>query len=322
MLILIAVFIFIAVAGTIFAIAALFDQRHAQARMLRERLATVEQAAERAPSHELLLLRDELLSSIPTLHRWLSRSARVSRLQRYIYQADLRVRAGKFLLIALCSGAWFSMIATFVTSSALLAVGLGCAGSAAPVLYVSRRRSRRFQRFESAFPQAIELLSRAVRAGHAFVTALEMVGTELTEPVAGEFRKVFEEQKFGLPIRDALLNLAERMPLVDVKFFVTAVLIQRETGGNLAEILDKLSYVIRERFKIVRQVRVFTAQGRLTMIILMCLPPGLALAMSTVNPEFVSPLWTEHMGHMMVLGALSLQIVGFLLIRRIIRIKV
>ena len=144
-------------------------------------------------------------------------------------------------------------------------------------------RTKRFQKFEEKFPEAIDTLARAVRAGHAFTTALEMIANEVAEPVAGEFRQLYEEQKFGLPVRDALFNLADRVPLVDIKFFVTAVMLQRETGGNLAEILDNLSYVIRERFKILRQVRVHTAQGRLTMVLLMALPPTVVI-MLILNP--------------------------------------
>ncbi len=157
-------------------------------------------------------------------------------------------------------------------------------------------RTKRFQKFEEKFPEAIDTLARAVRAGHAFTTALEMIANEVSEPVAGEFRQLYEEQKFGLPVRDALLNLADRVPLVDVKFFVTAVMLQRETGGNLAEILDNLSYVIRERFKILRQVRVHTAQGRLTMVLLMALPPTIVVIMLIVNPGFIHPLFTDPWG--------------------------
>jgi tight adherence protein B len=191
-----------------------------------------------------------------------------------------------------------------------------------PYAYASHMRSKRFQRFEEKFPEAIDTLSRAVRAGHAFTTALEMIGAEVAEPVAGEFRQLFEEQKFGLPVRDALLNLAERIPLVDVKFFVTAVMLQRETGGNLAEILDNLSYVIRERFKILRQVRVHTAQGRLTMMLLMALPPAIVVIMLSINPGFIRPLFTDPLGHALIVGGISLQTMGYFVIRRIIRIQV
>jgi tight adherence protein B len=158
--------------------------------------------------------------------------------------------------------------------------------------FVSYRRQKRFEKFEELFPEAIDTLARAVRAGHAFTTALEMISNEIADPLATEFRKLFEEQKFGMPVRDALMNLAERVPLVDVKFFVTAVMLQRETGGNLAEILDNLSYVIRERFKIQRQVRVHTAQGRLTMALLMAMPPTVVAILFVFSPEFVAPLFT------------------------------
>ena len=172
------------------------------------------------------------------------------------------------------------------------------------------------------FPEAIDTLARAVRAGHAFTTALELIANELSEPVASEFRKLFEEQKFGLPVRDALMNLAERVPLVDVKFFVTAVMLQRETGGNLAEILDNLSYVIRERFKIMRQVRVYTAQGRLTMMLLMGLPPVIVVTMLLTSPAFIHPLFADPIGHVLVVAGIVLQTLGYFVIRKIIQIQV
>jgi tight adherence protein B len=172
------------------------------------------------------------------------------------------------------------------------------------------------------FPEAIDTLARAVRAGHAFTTAIEMIANEVSEPVAGEFRKLYEEQKFGLPVRDALMNLVERVPLVDVKFFVTAVMLQRETGGNLAEILDNLSYVIRERFKIQRQVKVFTAQGRLTMLLLMGMPPLIVVVMLITNPSFIRPLFKDPIGHAMVVIGITLQTIGYFVIRKIIRIQV
>jgi tight adherence protein B len=149
-----------------------------------------------------------------------------------------------------------------------------------------------------------------------------MIANELAEPVAGEFRQLYEEQKFGLPVRDALVNLTERVPLVDVKFFVTAVMLQRETGGNLAEILDNLSHIIRERFKILRQVRVHTAQGRLTMVLLMALPPTIVVLMQILNPGFIQPLFTDPLGHTLIVAGITLQTLGYFVIRRIIRIQV
>lgn len=316
------VLIFLLVVLLVFLFAWIMDQRRATARVLHERLSAVQQAAERQPSEELALLRDELLSEIPALNRLLSKSHRISRLQRFLSQADMKVRAGKFLLICALIGAALTVITLFWSGSIMLGIIAGVLGASLPFAYASNLRTRRFHSFEAMFPEAIDLLARAVRAGHAFTTALELIANELSQPVSGEFRKLFEEQKFGLPVRDALLNLAERMPIVDVKFFVTAVMLQRETGGNLAEILDKLSYVIRERFKVLRQVRVYTAQGRLTMLILMALPPILVIMLMFVNRSFISVLFTDPIGHVLLAIGIIFQTIGFFLIRKIIHIQV
>ena len=201
--------------------------------------------------------------------------------------------------------------------------GWGCSSASSfPTRTPTTRRNKRFQKFEELFPEAIDTLARAVRAGHAFTTALELIASEIADPVASEFRKLFEEQKFGMPVRDALINLTERVPLVDVKFFVTAVMLQRETGGNLAEILDNLSYVIRERFKIMRQVRVHTAQGRMTMLLLMGLPPIIIVTMQIMNPTFIRPLFDDPIGHILLVVGITLQTVGYFVIRRVIQIQV
>jgi len=165
-------------------------------------------------------------------------------------------------------------------------------------------------------------MSRAIRAGHALQTALGMAGDELPEPVGPEFKKTFDQQNFGLPLRDALNELAARVSLLDVRFFVTAVLIQRDTGGNLAEILDNLAHVVRERFKIRRQVRVHTAHGRFTGYVLLALPAALAIALSFLNPDHMQLLFREHIGQMMIMGAIVMQTIGFIWIRQVIRIEV
>jgi tight adherence protein B len=320
MLLLVCIFVFLAVAGLVFSFASLVDLRHERARLIRERLSHVTEEAQPEVISELL--RDQKLSDFPSLHRLLARLHILSGVYSFVAQADPRVRAGNFLALVLASGLCGAVLGVIFVGAPLAWAALALAGASVPFLYLARVRRRRMQKFEELFPQAIELLARAVRAGHAFTTALEMVGSELNQPVSGEFRKVFEEQKFGLAVRDALHNLAKRVPLTDVKFFVTAVLLQRETGGNLAEVLDKLSYVIRERFKLQRQVRVFTAQGRLTMIILMCLPPALALGITMLNPHFIRPLFEDRIGHVLLLVGITLQVIGFFLIRRIIRIQV
>ena len=328
MLALIAILVFVVVAMGVFAVASLLDQRSAQARLLRERLASVQEAAASQPSEELALLRDEMLSKIPAIDNLLRRSSRISNLQPFLEQANLKIRAGNILMLCAISavglaGVGFLAAGSLPPNQALLFAAVGLVlGGFLPYSYASYRRTKRFQKFEELFPEAIDTLARAVRAGHAFTTALELIANELSEPVASEFRKLFEEQKFGLPVRDALMNLAERVPLVDVKFFVTAVMLQRETGGNLAEILDNLSYVIRERFKIMRQVRVYTAQGRLTMMLLMGLPPVIVITMLTTSPAFIRPLFADPIGHFLVVAGIVLQTLGYFVIRKIIQIQV
>lgn len=327
MLLIVAILVFVVVALGVFAVASLMDQRSAQARLLRERLATVQETAEHQPDEELALLRDEMLSKIPALDNLLRRSSSISNLQPFLEQADLKIRAGNILLLCVISGLAMGMFGFLMAGSmpnqAPLFAFVGIVlGGILPYSFASHRRTKRFQKFEELFPEAIDTLARAVRAGHAFTTALELIANELSEPVASEFRKLFEEQKFGLPVRDALMNLADRMPLVDVKFFVTAVMLQRETGGNLAEILDNLSYVIRERFKIMRQVRVYTAQGRLTMALLMGLPPVIVVTMLLTSPAFIRPLFADPIGHVLVVAGLVLQTLGYFVIRKIIQIQV
>jgi tight adherence protein B len=319
---LIAIAVFVVVSMAVFAIASLLDQRSARARLLRDRLASVQKAAERQPSEELALLRDEMLSQIPALDSLLRRSARITNLQTLLSQADLKTRAGTILMLCVLSGVGLALLVLILSPFPQFALLGMIVGAVLPYSYASFRRSRRFQKFEELFPEAIDTLARAVRAGHAFTTALELISNEISEPIASEFRKLFEEQKFGLPVRDALLNLTERVPLVDVKFFVTAVMLQRETGGNLAEILDNLSYLIRERFKIMRQVRVYTAQGRLTMMLLMGLPPIIVVTMLLMNPAFIRPLFADPIGHTLIVAGITLQTVGYFIIRRIIRIQV
>jgi len=316
----IALLVFVVVTLGSFAVLSLLDQRKSQARVLRDRLSATQKPDE-APV-DIALLRDQMLSRIPAFDTWLRRSERVSVLQEMLSQGDVNVRAGNFLIFCLLSSVLFGIVFMIAGDSVLFGWAGLVLGFFIPYAYASYRRAKRFQRFEEKFPEAIDTLARAVRAGHAFTTALEMIANEISEPVAGEFRQLFEEQKFGLPVRDALVNLAARIPLVDVKFFVTAVMLQRETGGNLAEILDNLSYVIRERFKILRQVRVHTAQGRLTMVLLMALPPTIVVVMLTLNPGFIRPLFTDPLGHVLIVAGIVLQTIGYFFIRRIIRIQV
>ena len=319
---LISILIFIAVAVAFFALATLVDRRNSQARVIKERLANERKAPELAAEEELALLRDEQLSNIPAIDTLLRRSRRVTDLQKLLAQAGMSMRAGNFLGVSALVGVAATIIVYSIGKRAEFAWIALLIGFIIPYSYASFRRNKRFEKFEELFPEAIDTLARAVRAGHAFTTALEMITNEVAEPVASEFRQLYEEQKFGMPVRDALMNLTERVPLVDVKFFVTAVMLQRETGGNLAEILDNLSYVIRERFKIQRQVRVYTAQGRLTMALLMGMPPIIVTVMLILNPSFIRPLFQDTIGHTLLVLGITLQTIGYFVIRKIIRIQV
>jgi len=196
------------------------------------------------------------------------------------------------------------------------------AGLGIQPLILKHKRTVRIYKFEERFPEALDLLSRAVRAGHAFSAGMKMVADELDDPVGPEFRKAFDEQNYGLPLKESLNGMAERIPLLDVKFFATAVLIQRETGGNLAEILDNLANVVRERFKIRRQVRVHTAHGRFTGYVLMALPAFLAIALMFINPEHMNLLFEEQIGKMMIVACIIMQAIGFVWIKQIVKIEV
>jgi tight adherence protein B len=191
-----------------------------------------------------------------------------------------------------------------------------------PLGFVLFKRSRRLHAFESQFPDVIGLLCRSVRAGHSFTAGLETVAEDLSDPVAGEFRIAFDEQRFGLPIRDALLGLCDRIPLVDLRFFVIALLVQKETGGNLAEILDNLAHVIRERSRIRGEVRTRTAQGRLTAAILIFMPVGMLVLLKLLNPDYVNILLSDPLGQYMLAGGAILQVFGTLVLWKIVRIKV
>jgi tight adherence protein B len=228
--------------------------------------------------------------------------------------AMLVVSVGVAALLAAVTAVFVrQMFAPFIAA----AVGIGM-----PTLWLMRMRTVRLKRFEEMFPEALDLLSRAIRAGHAFQTAMGMVADELPAPVGPEFKKTFDQQNFGLPLRDALNELTQRIAILDVRFFVTAVLIQRDTGGNLSEILDNLAHVVRERFKIRRQVRVHTAHGRFTGYVLLALPAALAGALTFLNPDLMRLLFEERMGHMLLGGAIGLQIVGYFWIRQVIKIEV
>lgn len=290
--------------------------------LLRQRMDAVQRAERRGGiSVDLQFVRDELYSSLPALHRLMLRFPSAGRLKKYMAQAGLNAKPGKLVLQSVVA-----LVATFIIvdqfGGFFPGLLLGIVAGLVPLAIVAYKRRKRLGAFEEHFPEALDLLGRAVRAGHAFTSGIEMVAKETTEPIAGEFSTCFEEQKFGLPLRDTLLNFAERMPLVDVRFFVTTLLVQKETGGNLAEILDELARVIRERFRIYREVRVKTAMGRLTAVILISLPILMMAMLELTSPDYENALFTDPIGPLVLGVALLLQVVGSVIIWKIVHIEV
>lgn len=259
---------------------------------------------------------------LPIIDRTFGKTARGTAISGLIEQSGTKASLSAVILVAVLMGVLGALlIAVFTHASWSVPVGFGI-GMSLPFVFLRFKRTRRMRAFEEQFPEGLDLISRALKAGHAFATGLKMVADEMPEPVGPEFRKTFDEQNFGLPMKDALENLTVRIPLLDVRFFATAVLIQRETGGNLAEILENLAHVVRERFKILRQVRVYTAHGRLTGYVLLALPAFLAVALMFINPEHMNLLFRERMGQMMLMATIVMQTFGFLWIKKIVKIEV
>ena len=268
------------------------------------------------------IVKRQLIGFLPILDRLAAKMRWGSRLSDLISQSGAQVGVSTIVVISIVLALVVGVLAAVLSRVPWAMLPGALAGVSVPVLVLKRKRTRRMARFEEQFPEALDLLSRAIRAGHAFTTAMSMVADEAPDPIGPEFKKTFEEQNFGIALKDALTNLGDRMPLIDVRFFVTAVLIQRETGGNLSEILDNLSHVVRERFKILRQVRVYTAHGRMTGYVLMALPGALAIALSFINPAHMEVLFEEHMGRLMILATIIMQGTGYVWIRQVVKIEV
>jgi tight adherence protein B len=293
-------------------------------RRLARRLDDVSTPADIPADGEALVMRPGD-GPFAAMDRFAARTSAGSWLGRVIDQSGRHISPGAVVAMSAACAAAAALVAhMFVPQGPMQLVPIlaGAVAAAGPITFLLHRRTLRMRKFEEEFPEALDLLSRALRAGHALQTALGMVADELREPVGPEFKKTFDQQNFGLPLRDALHQMTERVPILDVRFFVTAVLIQRETGGNLSEILDNLAHVVRERFKIRRQVRVHTAHGRFTAFVLLSLPAGLAIALSVISPDQMHPLFHERMGQMLLLAAMVLQTIGFVWIRQVIKIEV
>jgi tight adherence protein B len=320
--VLIAVLTFLVVVVLILGIWVFASGEGAQ-EQVRKRMSAVHKAEKRGEVNiGLKLVRDEMMSSVPWLHRLMLQWSWSTKLQDYLMQSGWAIKPAKLLLMSAVLGLGSYLVSSYFLPHFYFSLPIAAAAAAIPFVAVTIKRQMRLRKFEEHFPEALDLLGRAVRAGHAFTTGLEMISKESPEPLAGEFRTTFEEQNFGLPLRDALLNLTERVPIIDVRFFVTALLIQKETGGNLAEILDGLARVIRDRFRIYREVRVRTAQGRLTAGILIALPIFMMLILSVLNPKYIGVLFTDPKGPFVLATAATMQLVGSAILWKIIHFEV
>lgn len=289
-------------------------------RHVRKRLDAIQILAARHNPEIQQVVRDQHFSQIPLLHRWLERVNVSKNLQNIIAQANLSLTVSRLMLL-MASGGVLALLLTARSGNPVLIAGATFALGGGPLFYVFNRRKARRRLFEQQFPDALDMMTSALRAGHGFTKALQLVAMEAPDPIGTEFRKTFEEQNLGLPMKEALLNLTNRIASVDVKLFVTAVVIQRESGGNLTEVLLKISETIRARFKLMGQVKALTAQGRFSSWILGGLPVVLALIISILNPDYIMLLFKDSFGKIMVTMALTMEIIGFLVIRKIVNVK-
>lgn len=247
--------------------------------------------------------------------------ARFGNLRNFLAQADSRMSPTKFLAVTGALGGGGAAVC-FLTPYPVVAPVVGIFLAIIPFVFVFLKRRRRINKFAQQLPEALELLSRSLRAGHSLGAGMNLVGQEMHQPIRKEFQTAYEEQNFGIPLEEALEGMTERVPNLDLRFFATAVILQRQTGGDLAEILDKIGYLIRERFRIWGQVQALTGEGRLSGIVLLALPPALFLAILYLNPEYVMTLFTDPLGKKMLAGAILLQLMGAVCIRKIVNIKV
>ena len=312
---------FVLVLGIVYGLYWFFVEREdlEERQALRKRL---KRPSAKSVITEALLKERERLSHVGALDTVLGTFGRFTDpMQRTIAQSGLKITVSTVLLASACVAGLTYILVTRFLPMPLAGLVIAILASFLPYSFVKMQRTRRMIKFEEQFPEAIDLLGRALRAGHALTTGLSMVGEEMAEPVGSEFRLLFDQQNFGMPLPQALKSFAERIPILDARFFVTAVLTQRDAGGNLSEVLDNLASIIRDRFRVKRQIRVISAHGRITGYILSALPIGLALFFAFSSPETYRKFYTDPLGVKLILGALMLQVVGALLIRRIVQIE-
>lgn len=289
---------------------------------LNERLEEAIRTSAHSTDIDVQLAREELLSEIPWLNRGLIKLQASTRIKRMIDQADLHITVMRLVLFSLIAGVLAFLAASMVIESYLLMTVFGILAAILPFAHVAMTRKKRLKKFLQLLPDALDLMSRGISAGHAFTESLQMVGTEMPEPIATEFRKTYEEQNLGLSLKLALENLVHRVPLLDLRMCVTAVLIQRETGGNLSELLEKVAHTIRERFRILEDLKTLTLSSRWSAWLLCLLPVFLAIYVSVMNPGYMDVMWRDPRGHKLIALAVTMQILGMLMVRKIMKIKI
>ncbi len=273
-------------------------------------------------SQSSALAKKRLLAKTPGLERLLLQMPRIHQLDRFILQSGVDISVAGFIEMIVIAAAVGVVIALYFGLTMFLVIAIGVIAAFSPLIYLQSAKHKRMQAIELQLPDALDLMARAMRAGHAFSGALQMVGSEMPDPIASEFRIIFDEINYGISTQEALSNLTARVPSADLNYFVIAVLIQRETGGNLAELLGNISELIRARLKLLGTVRVLSAEGRLSAWILTLLPFVLGSTLQMVNPKFLDVLWTDPMGIKMVGFAMGLMIFGIFAMWRIIKIRV
>lgn len=269
-----------------------------------------------------LLIKQRLLSETPAVEKVLLGIPRIHTLDRLIEQSGSGMSVAQFLALTLLAGLTGLVLGYLLALPWFISLLLGLATASIPYVLVLNKKIKRVGKIERQLPDALDLMSRALRAGHSFPSALDMVGKEGQQPIAQEFRVVSDEVNFGIPLNDALNNLAVRVPVTDLRYFVIAVLIQRDTGGNLSELLDNLSHLMRERFKLLGHIKVLSAEGRLSAWILTILPFAMVGIINALNPRLMSVLWTDTLGQKLGMAAMVAMVLGVIWMWRIIKIRV
>lgn len=321
-LMLITLVVFLLVAMTVFGVYyTITATRESERSAVKRRLRSI---ALRNPSDEDMpsIVKQEVMSDIPALNRLLLSFPLSMKAERLLDQADVKMTVGSLLVLTVALAAFGVLIGIAIGRGTVPIVLLAAVFAFIPYGYLLYKKNVRLKKFTEQFPDTLDMMARSLRAGHSFTSALQVVAEEMPEPVAKVFKIAYDEQSFGLSLPESLANMTERINSLDLAFFVTAVNIQRETGGNLAEILEKLGVTIRERFKILGQLRIYTAQGRLSGYILAVLPLALALILWVINPGYLSVLIKTDLGLYMIAAAVILQLIGFYVIRKIIAIQI